>query len=310
MKLNALIYFSKISTFHHSINFSYFCMMNFNEKQTVRIAILDLYEGVENQGMRCLREIVNQYGDINHLNVILEVFDVRLNNELPDTSWDIYISTGGPGSPLESEGKEWDNLYINWIKTIENFNNNPENIQKKFIFLICHSFQIASRHYKIAKLSKRHSTSFGVFPIHLLEQGKVEPVFDGMADPFYAVDSRDYQVTEPDLNRMKELGAKILCIEKERPHIPFERAIMGVRFSDYCIGTQFHPEADAVGMSIHLQTPDKKQSVIENYGEKKWDSMIAQLNDPDKILWTYMHILPNFLNIAVGELLSVHAVAV
>ncbi|MEO6818208.1 MAG: GMP synthase [Ginsengibacter sp.] len=281
--------------------------MNFNEKQTVRIAILDLYEGFENQGMRGIREIINQFGDFNHLNIILKVFDVRLKNEIPGMDWDIYISTGGPGSPIETEGLEWDNLYMNWLETIENFNNDTENFQKKYIFLICHSFQLASRHYKIAKLSKRNSTSFGVFPMHLLEQGKVEPVFEGMADPFYAVDSRDYQVTEPNMHRMKELGAKILCIEKERAHIPFERAIMGVRFSDYCIGTQFHPEADAIGMSIHLQTPDKKQKVIENYGKEKWDSMIAQLNDPDKILWTYTHILPNFLNIAVESLLAVPA---
>lgn len=284
--------------------------MNFNERQTVRIAILDLYEGFVNQGMRGIREIINQFGDINHLNIILKVFDVRLKNEVPGMDWDIYISTGGPGSPIDSEGKDWDNLFINWIENIEQFNNDPENIQKKYTFLICHSFQLASRHYKIARLSKRHSTSFGVFPMHLLEQGKIEPVFEGMADPFYAVDSRDYQVTEPDINRLKELGAKILCIEKERPHIPFERAIMGVRFSDYCIGTQFHPEADAIGMSIHLQTPDKKQSVIENYGQNKWDSMISQLTDPDKILWTYTHILPNFLTIAVEDLLSVPAMAV
>ena len=284
--------------------------MNFNEKQTVRIAILDLYEGFENQGMRGIREIINQFGDFNHLNIILKVFDVRLKNEIPEMDWDIYISTGGPGSPIDSEGTEWDNLYMNWMDDIEDFNNNPENLQKKYIFLICHSFQLAARHYKIARLSKRKSTSFGVFPMHLLEQGKVEPVFEGMGDPFYAVDSRDYQVTEPNLIRMKELGVKILCIEKERPHLPFERAIMGVRFSDYCMGTQFHPEADAIGMSIHLQTPDKKESVIKNYGQGKWDSMIAQLNDPDKILWTYTHILPNFLNIAVESLFSVSAEAV
>ena len=35
--------------------------MNWNEKQTVRIAILDLYEGVDNQGMRGLRDIIRQF---------------------------------------------------------------------------------------------------------------------------------------------------------------------------------------------------------------------------------------------------------
>ena len=123
-----------------------------------------------------------------------------------------------------------------------------------------------------------------------------------MKDPFYVVDSRDYQVVEPIHNNLVEMGATILAIEKERPHVNLERAIMAVRFNEYMIGTQFHPEADAVGMSMHLQTEEKKRTVIENYGEEKWTSMIEQLNDPDKIMFTYEHILPNFLAIAVKSL--------
>jgi hypothetical protein len=152
----------------------------------------------------------------------------------------------------------------------------------------------------------RKSTSFGVFPVHLLEDGKDEPVFEGMKDPFYAVDSRDYQIIEPKMNILYR-GAKILCIEKDRPHVPYERAIMGIRFNEYLIGTQFHPEADAIGMSMYLQTEEKKKTVIENHGEEKWSSMINHLNDPDKIMWTYAHIIPNFLNIALK---SIHPVPV
>ena len=281
--------------------------MNFNEQQTVRIAILDLYEGHENQGMRGLREILNQFGQTNHLNIISKEFDVRQKNELPDTSYDIYISSGGPGSPLESEGLKWDTLYFDWIREMENFNNDPENIQKKFIFFICHSFQLASRYFNVAQITKRKSTAFGVFPVHLLEAGKNEPVFENMPNPFYAVDSRDYQVVQPDENRLKKLGAKVLCIEKERPHVPYERACMAIRFTDYFIGTQFHPEADPAGMTIHLRTEKRKKIVIENHGFEKWKSMIEQLNDPDKILWTHDHILPNFLNIALNSLQEVLA---
>jgi len=113
------------------------------------------------------------------------------------------------------------------------------------------------------------------------------------------VDSRDYQITQPDNEQLNLLGASILCIEKDRPHVPYERAIMAVRFNDYMIGTQFHPEADAIGMSRHFQTEEKKRMIIENYGEEKWRNMVAQLNDPDKIMWTYAHILPNFLNDAI-----------
>lgn len=276
--------------------------MNWTEKKSIRVAILDLYEGQTNQGMRCIREILNQFGETNQIDLSWDEFEVRLENQVPDLSYDIYISSGGPGSPLESEGSEWEKGYFSWLKKVASWNANPANVQKKQVFFICHSFQLACRHYNIAKVSKRKSTSFGVFPMHLLTNGKNEIIFNGLRDPFYSVDSRDYQVTDPQHNTLQQMGASILAIEKERPHVPLERAIMAVRFNENMIGTQFHPEADALGMSLYLQTDDKKKTVIENHGVEKWQSMINQLNDPEKIMWTYAHILPNFLFSAVESL--------
>lgn len=277
--------------------------MNFTDKPTIRIAILDLYEGFENQGMRGLREILKHFAEANDLHLETREFDVRLKNELPDTSWDIYISSGGPGSPVESEGLEWDTLYFKWLKKIEKWNNDPARLSKKYIFFICHSFQLACRYFRVAKITKRKSTSFGVLPVHLLEDGKSEPVFKNMPDPFYAVDSRDYQVIKPNHKKLTKAGSKILCIEKNRPHVPYERALMGIRFNEYFIGTQFHPEADAAGMKSYLETEEKKKTVIENYGQAKWESMIERLNDPDKIVWTHDHIIPNFLKLASEQLI-------
>lgn len=279
--------------------------MNLNSP--IKVAILDLYAGAENQGMRCIREIVHQFADAQQLHIQLDEFEVRNKQEVPDASYDIYISSGGPGDPLESEGSEWETAYFNWLHSVEQHNNNRANTKKKFIFLICHSFQIVSRKFNIGLVSKRRSMSFGVFPIHYLEDAKHEPVFEGLNDPFYAVDSRDYQLTEPNLQELRNIGAKILAIEKNRPHVPLERAIMAIRFNDYMIGTQFHPEADAPGMLMHLQTPERKKLVIENHGLPKWESMIEQLNDPDKIMFTYAHIIPNFLQQAVGSALTVNA---
>ena len=143
--------------------------------------------------------------------------------------------------------------------------------------------------------------------MHMLHDGNDESVFEGLNDPFYAVDSRDYQVIQPHHNRLREMGGKVLCIEKDRPHVPLERAIMAIRFTEHMIGTQFHPEADAIGMSMYLQTEEKKKTVIDSHGLEKWQSMIDHLNDPDKILWTYSHILPNFLNEAVERFLPVES---
>jgi GMP synthase-like glutamine amidotransferase len=276
--------------------------MDWTDKRLVRIAILDLYEGIPNEGMRCIREIIKQWSNANNINVQKDEFDVRLKNELPDTSYDIYISSGGPGDPLASRYDDWDIAWCRWLNEIERWNNNPSNTQKKFIFFICHSFQLASRYFNIGLVYKRKSTAFGIFPVHMLEAGKTEPVFDGLRDPFYVVESRDYQVIQPNHDLLNEMGAKILCIEKSRPHVPYERAAMAIRFNEYMIGTQFHPEADAPGMSKYLQTEEKRKTIIENHGEEKLNSMLARLNDPDKIMWTYSHILPNFLNQSVEQL--------
>jgi homoserine O-succinyltransferase/O-acetyltransferase len=276
--------------------------MNWNDKKNIRVAILDMNEGKPNQGMRCIREILNQFSDASNIDLEWDEFEVRLQQQIPSLDYDIYISSGGPGSPLESEGSEWEKIYFNWLDNLLVWNANDANVIKKKVFFICHSYQLACRHFKIATVCKRKSTAFGVFPMHLLPSGNDEPVFSGLKNPFYSVDSRDFQVVEPNHNKLHQMGAGILAIEKERPHIPLERAIMAIRFNENMIGTQFHPEADAVGMSMHLQTADKKKTVIENYGQEKWEAMIDHLNDPDKIMWTYAHILPNFLNMAVENM--------
>ncbi len=282
-------------------------IMSFTERRTVSIAILDLYEGVFNQGMRCIREIIRQWGEVMNLDIRSAEFDVRQKNELPDTSFDIYISSGGPGDPLSTRYNDWDIAWCNWLDEMQRWNDNPANEEKKYIFFICHSFQLASRYFNAGILCKRKSTAFGVFPVHKLEYGRQEPVFEGLKDPFYAVDSRDYQLIQPNHDLLNEMGAKILCIEKARPHVPYERAVMGIRFNDYMIGTQFHPEADARGMSHYLQTEEKRKTVIESHGETKLLSMIDHLNDPDKIMMTHAHVLPNFLNSAIAQMEMVMA---
>jgi homoserine O-succinyltransferase len=259
----------------------------------LRIAILDMYEGRPNQGMRCIRELLDTFGKQQGL--VLEVleFEVRLQRAIPDNSFDIYISTGGPGSPLDSEGSDWERAYFHWLSAMEEWNDHPGH-PKKCIFFICHSFQLICRHYRLALVCPRKSTAFGVFPVHMLEAGKTEPVFAHLSDPFYAVDSRDFQVIQPDLPVLEKMGAVLLCIEKERPHVPYERAIMGIRFNPWWIGTQFHPEADATGMYQYLQMEDKKQAVIAEHGFAKWQNMVEQLNDPEKIMWTSRHVLHDF----------------
>lgn len=263
----------------------------------IRIAILDLYEGVPNEGMRGIRQLIEEFEVDFHMSVTYEIFDVRLKTQIPDLNFDLYISSGGPGNPLESEGSLWERKYFNLIENIKIHNlQHPD--QKKHVLLICHSFQVFCRHYGFGIVSKRKSTSFGVMPVHKTFEGHHDPLFRSLNDPLWAVDSRDYQITDPNFEKINSNGGALLCIEKYRPHIDLDRAVMAIRFDDAFVGMQFHPEADAPGMRMYLLREDKKELVIEKHGETKYWEMLDHLNDPDKIMLTYSTIVPRFLMVA------------
>lgn len=272
-------------------------------KPILRAAILDLYDGQANQGMRCIKEMLEDFGEKQGIELNYDVYDIRGKEEIPTLEYDVYISSGGPGSPIDSEGTRWEALYFSLMDNIRQHNYLYPEV-KKYVFLICHSFQIYFRHYKLGNVNKRVSTSFGVMPIHKTLAGTKESLFNGLADPFWAVDSRDWQVTQPDLKRIRKMGGEILCIEKYRPHVKLERCVMAMRFDDAIFGTQFHPEADSAGMLFHMKTEDKKKQVIDQHGEEKYYSMIDHLDDPEKIVLTHQTIIPLFLKTALQSTLQ------
>jgi len=101
--------------------------------KSIRIAILDLYDGHANEGMRCILDILQQSKDSNQIPLEWKIFEVRQKLEIPDSSFDLYISSGGPGSPTESEGSTWDTLYFEWLQSIVACNNGLQPFKIKCI---------------------------------------------------------------------------------------------------------------------------------------------------------------------------------
>jgi GMP synthase-like glutamine amidotransferase len=290
-----------------TVDYLYCKNIDLSPVDTIRIAVLDLYEGVPNEGMRGIQQLIEEFTADSHLPVHFNIYDVREKYEVPGLDYDIYISSGGPGSPLDSEGSVWEQRYFALMDAIHDHNERyPE--RKKHVLLICHSFQIYCRYYGYGFVSKRKSTSFGVMPVHKTDEGMHEPLFRSLNDPMWAVDSRDYQITQPNLHKIAARGGAVLAIEKFRPHIDLERAIMAIRFDDAFIGTQFHPEADAPGMRMYLLREDKRELVIEKHGEKKYWDMLDHLTDPDKIMATYHAVVPRFLMMGLRAQLTSIAV--
>ena len=94
----------------------------------------------------------------------------------------------------------------------------------------------------------------------------------------------------------------MLSVEKERPHVPLERATTGIRLSPEMVGVQFHPEADVEGMLAHFREEERKKHVIEHHGEDKYWETIERMRNPDFLDRTHRTVLPNFLRNSVKRL--------
>jgi len=271
-------------------------------KQEIKVATIDLYNNERNEGIRCIREIVFEAGNkFNDVDLTYNVYETRFKGELPDDDCDIYISSGGPGSPFEGEGTKWEKDYYNLIDNIYSHNQNSSE-RKKYIFFICHSFQMMARYFEFGEVSKRDMKSFGVMPFSKTEEGDNDPILTTLSNPFYAADIRQYQVTKPNDKKIKELGANILSFEIIDDESEGNQAIAAVRISSEIVGTQFHPEADPESMQYHFKQPERKQQVVERYSEEHYYKMMELLEQPDSVKLTRKTVIPNFLNTAIDEL--------
>ncbi|HQU72920.1 MAG TPA: GMP synthase, partial [Calditrichia bacterium] len=86
----------------------------------VRVAIIDLYNNEPNQGMRCIKDLIRSCDrEFEDVEVTYKVFETRYREEIPRyEDFDIYISSGGPGSPFDGEGKRWEARYFELIERI------------------------------------------------------------------------------------------------------------------------------------------------------------------------------------------------
>ncbi len=254
----------------------------------IKIAVLDMYDGAPNMGMRCINNIIHEWGNKRGQEIVLNIYNTRGKSEIPDDSYHIYISSGGPGSPLDSATEKWDVLYTQWLDRMYAIH--------KPVFLICHSFQIACRHFDLGKVCLRKSKQIGVLPVHSLIE---DELFNGLEETFYAMESRSYQIIEPNDEKINLMNAQIMALEKMRPSVPLERAIMAIKFSEKMYGVQFHPEADLKELVIFFNEYATKQLILNEFGLEKWERIMNHLDETSPIHYTYTHFIPNFLDKAI-----------
>ena len=233
--------------------------------------------------------------------IIFEVYNVRGENELPGMEHDLYISSGGPGDPLEGDGA-WDVAYYDWLDAVWSYNQ--QHVKKKFVFFICHSFQMACNYFHIAEINRRPEKSFGIFPVSKTVAGKRDKLFQYLPNPFYAGDFREFQVINPNFDKLKRNNMEVLGMESDHSHTFKHLAVMAIRFSETVYGTQFHPESFPQGMLRYFKDKERRELIHAEYGSRIYEEMLFHLRDPMKIQLTHDKLLPAFISLACKSISS------
>src|SRR4051812_17683412 len=183
----------------------------------LRICIIDMNNAHVNQAMRCLRGLVASFFEhVGRHNPtlpceLIEVSPRDTNNQVP-RDCDLYLSSGGPGSPFDGDGMPWADDYGRFCDGIIE-SATRGGADQRALFAICYSFEMVVRHYKLAHIGPRSERKFGVMPIYTPPEAQRPPLLSSFGDRLFAFEHRNWEAIELDESRLRELGGTLLARE-------------------------------------------------------------------------------------------------
>lgn len=271
----------------------------------LRVCIVDMNNGHVNQAMRCLRGIIVQFFErVRRENPDLaceigEVSPRNTNNPVP-ADYDLYLSSGGPGSPFDGDGQPWTTDYGRFVDGVVD-SSIVGGSEQRSLFAICYSFEMVVRHLAVAAIVPRVDRKFGVMPIYTTPEGQEHPLLAAFGDRLFAFEHRNWEAVDLDTRKLHDLGGKLLARES-RDGVSKGRAILGLDVAPGVEAVQFHPEADRPGVMNWVARPEQAAAFKANYGEVTYQAMLRTLDDPRRLARTYALVIPGWLTRKFNEI--------
>ena len=264
----------------------------------IRVCIVDMNNGHVNQAMRCLRGIVAQFFErVRRWNpsVPCELGEVSPRNTtdpVPD-DYDLYLSSGGPGSPYDGDGMPWVTDYSGFLDHVADSSIRGGEDQSALV-AICYSFEMVVRHFRLAAVVPRTERKFGVMPIYTTPEGQAHPLLRPFGDRLFAFEHRNWEAVDLDERLLETMGGSLLARES-RDGLSKGRAILGRDVTAGIEAVQFHPEADRPGVMNWVSRPEQAAAFKAAYGEVTYQAMLRTLDDPRRLARTYALVIPGWM---------------
>lgn len=266
----------------------------------VRIGLVDMNNGVPNQAMRCFRRILDRFEErVRERNPGIvfhrQVLEPRNRGDIPRGPYDFVLSTGGPGSPFEGIEEPWGVGYFKFLQDVYDRNQRDAATAPKLL-AVCHSFELAVIHFRVAEMRKRDTLKFGLMPAYITRAGREIDYFKAFDDRLFTWEYRWWQAVDPDPGRLRELGGRILAQESREDGTSDKgEAILALSFAEGIDGTQFHPEADKLGVLEWMRMAEHAERLKAQYSEELYERMLKSLNDETRLARTHALFVPGWL---------------
>lgn len=254
--------------------------------------------GHVNQAIRCLRGIAAEFFErVRTYNPdlrceLVEISPRDTNLAIP-TDCDLYLSSGGPGSPFDGDGEPWTFDYAHFLDGVVDSVIRGGSDQRS-LFAICYSFEVVVRHYALAQIVPRVDRKFGIMPIYTTKVGQQHPLLAPFGDRLFAFEHRNWEAVDVDERKLAAFGGAVLALES-RDGASKGRAILGLDVAPGVEAVQFHPEADRAGVVNWIARPEQAAAFKANYGEVTYQAMLRTLDDPRRLARTYALVIPRWL---------------
>jgi homoserine O-succinyltransferase/O-acetyltransferase len=264
----------------------------------LRLCLVDMNNAHVNQAMRCLRGLASTFfAQVARRNPglaceLVEVSPRDTNNPVP-RDCDLYISSGGPGSPFDGDGQPWADDYGRFADHVVE-SAARGGADRRALFAVCYSFEMVVRHFDLARIGPRAERKFGVMPIYTTAEGQRHPLLAAFGDRLFAFEHRNWEAIELDEARLKGLGGKLLARES-RDGVSKGRALLALDVAPGIEAVQFHPEADRPGVMNWVARPEQAAAFKAVYGELTYQAMLRTLDDPRRLARTFALVIPGWL---------------
>lgn len=264
----------------------------------LRICIIDMNNAHVNQAMRCLRGLAATFFEhavANNSGLACELVEVspRDTGDPVPRDCDLYLSSGGPGSPFDGDGQGWVEDYGRFCDDVVE-SAARGGADQRALFAICYSFELVVRHFELAHIGPRAERKFGVMPIYTTGDGQRHPLLSAFGDRLFAFEHRNWEAIDLDEARLRALDGHLLARES-RDGVSKGRAILALDIAPGIEAVQFHPEADRPGVMNWVARPEQAAAFKAVYGEVTYQAMLRTLDDPRRLARTYALVIPGWL---------------